>query len=599
MLRHILIVLWLSAFIGISSLTAGEGTGGSLPSIRGIHWQWCFIMPDEAFMMHSAKAMKELGYNAVIPEFGPALYREKNGVSRELFRRYLKACRENCLEVIMLFNSLDHGERSPAWPARLASGIDLTEEKNYEYLFSLLDKVREDFAAAGMKLRYVHFGLDEAEKVMAANVKKSGGKPAELLLNHIRRLNDFCRSRDMRMIMWHDMIMGTRDADPASRNEFNYKPSMKVDAWKCRKDIPRDVIVMYWNYEPGVFSEPGNLMKEGFQVWLMPWGDVNAASMLKQAREEKFPALMLSTWMESGFYPGDSLPPANSIPSKDWMTAAIGCAVNRTPLEVVHAFFPVPADTGRKVFQAAEEEGMLLGSICTGSNLDELVQPLYVASGSIKEKIDGVNMPRGQDKLICYTPEFGKSTKCNGFGQEISVAAGQVAASTTWGVGDSAIPANGYVLSAHSMAGKKLRSLRIGSRASVVDSNGKALEARTLRGEAKAHFNINAKAAALECRWAITAEMPLDGKAVAFLEVAYADGKTHRLPLKAGRDILTKGAHKMFWGARENVRVWHGEQGFTGWRWTNPRPDVKVVSATLEIEDPAQNGLRIASISVL
>ena len=60
--------------------------------------------------------------------------------------------------------------------------------------------------------------------------------------------------------------------------------------------------------------------------------------------------------------------------------------------------------------------------------------------------LDGVNTKRGADQLIQYTPELGATTLTNPYGYEVTVEDGIV---VKRGDNNSAIPANGYVLSIH------------------------------------------------------------------------------------------------------------------------------------------------------
>lgn len=72
--------------------------------------------------------------------------------------------------------------------------------------------------------------------------------------------------------------------------------------------------------------------------------------------------------------------------------------------------------------------------------------------------VDGTNATRRTNNLIVYTPDFGASTGTNEFGYEAAVVNG-VVTQVASGVGNMAIPANGYVLSGHGTARTFLASL--------------------------------------------------------------------------------------------------------------------------------------------
>ncbi len=65
---------------------------------------------------------------------------------------------------------------------------------------------------------------------------------------------------------------------------------------------------------------------------------------------------------------------------------------------------------------------------------------------SFDNPADDINIPRDDDKMILYTPEYGKTTGTNEYGYEVVVEDGIV---TKLGGNNSVIPQNGYVVSLH------------------------------------------------------------------------------------------------------------------------------------------------------
>lgn len=565
------------------------------PAFRGIHWQWCFLKPDREFLLATPEMMGTVGYNLIMPEFGPFLYRE-GGVSREEFREFLRKCRENKLEVVMVFNSLGHGERSPLWPARLEQGFDLGAEENYRYLFQLLDRVREDFAAAGLTMNYLHFGMDEAEKELLANAEKYHISTEELLRKHIMRLHDYCREHRLRMVIWQDMLMGTKDS--ACRGERTYDYSDRAGAWPCRARLPRDIILMYWNYEPRDFQEPKLLAAEGFEIWLMPWGPENFRQMLAQAARDGFPGVVGSTWMESGYFPGDEPPPLNSLPRNDWVTEAIAAGAGVPVQKLLACYFPPPGEPGVSIVESDSEAGTLLGAEPAGTNLASLTPPLRALSGRQELPVAGINRERQTDELICYTSEYGKGTNCNGFGIEVAVTAGQVSAASSWGTGNTPIPGNGFVLSGHGNASASLAGFKPGDAVKVLDRNGTELTSVVNQGPRAAAWQLEAAAGFVEFIWHATGRPPVDGKVIADVTITFSDGESKNFELMAGRDLLAYDANSMFWGKRPEIQVWRRSDGFSGWRWNNPDPDRGITRIELALRPESDGGIRLRNLSV-
>ena len=58
-------------------------------------------------------------------------------------------------------------------------------------------------------------------------------------------------------------------------------------------------------------------------------------------------------------------------------------------------------------------------------------------------------------------------------------------------------------------------------------------------------------------------------------------------------------SHKMFWGRRQDVQVWHTAEGFTGWRWRNSAPGKAIASLTLKMTRPEEMGIRVKSIALV
>ncbi|WP_048826791.1 hypothetical protein [Bacillus sp. B-jedd] len=88
--------------------------------------------------------------------------------------------------------------------------------------------------------------------------------------------------------------------------------------------------------------------------------------------------------------------------------------------------------------------------------------------------MDVINKGRGADQLILYTPERGETTRTNPYGYEVTVENGVV---LKRGGNNSAIPANGYVLSIHNSNWMERNWLDLNSEigAKVLIENGQVL----------------------------------------------------------------------------------------------------------------------------
>lgn len=84
--------------------------------------------------------------------------------------------------------------------------------------------------------------------------------------------------------------------------------------------------------------------------------------------------------------------------------------------------------------------------------------------GVVLTNINGLNRPRLQDELIIYTKHYGTKTNTNFFGYEVTVVDGVV---TEIGMGNSNIPKDGVVFSAHGAQREFLAELNVGDSVQV------------------------------------------------------------------------------------------------------------------------------------
>ena len=83
--------------------------------------------------------------------------------------------------------------------------------------------------------------------------------------------------------------------------------------------------------------------------------------------------------------------------------------------------------------------------------------------------VGGVDAERGADSLVLYNKYYGAHTDTNEYGRELTVVGGKV---TAIGTGNSAIPANGWVVSLHGAAADKFAGVQVGDTVSIVQDLG-------------------------------------------------------------------------------------------------------------------------------
>ncbi len=78
--------------------------------------------------------------------------------------------------------------------------------------------------------------------------------------------------------------------------------------------------------------------------------------------------------------------------------------------------------------------------------------------------LSGFNCSRYSDELVLYSPAFGQHTRTNQWGYEVVIKDGQVIKTQS---GNSVIPKDGFVLSAHGMYKSLLTGLKVGDRVEI------------------------------------------------------------------------------------------------------------------------------------
>jgi hypothetical protein len=192
--------------------------------------------------------------------------------------------------------------------------------------------------------------------------------------------------------------------------------------------------------------------------------------------------------------------------------------------------------------------------------------------------LEGQDTNRQAGQLILYTPDYNSGhTGTNEFGVEVTIQAGKVTAVRA-GAGDSPIPADGYVLSAHrgatGSAADALQALHVGDVVRLaVEKGGKQYDLAALLAERSRVLPVGAKCSALylavSAGRAARPDAPLGE-----WQVRYADGSIERIPCRFGREALPADLTAL--PERLDDGVWMVQQGKLGClaqEWPNPHPE--------------------------
>jgi hypothetical protein len=625
--------------------------------VRGLTLQWCFGAPTKEMMYDTADALAALKYNIIIPEFGPMLvsdrqrklFTAKTWINRDEFRKFVRYAQAQGLEVVPSLNSLGHGERGMPWPVKLGDGLDMGSEENYKALFDVLEEYIEDCPG----VRYIHLGMDESSACLAENSKKYNKPADEMLANHINRLAKFCKEHNVTPVIYHDMLLG---ADEKIYWREGVAHGTELKSYLARPKIDHDIIVTYWNYEPfSRYRTVEEIQKEGFKFWLMPWGGQTVFTMSQNAYTIGA-GVIGSTWANmdyTDYLTAEGFKTLNCIYTLPWLADAIvnlsqaSWSVkspttphydpslvysllhwdrpNYAPAEKfsslpLSATNPAASDLTKKImsqfhlksgrqylksmpFEIDPSKVLALGNFQTLTKKELsaiMAQPkpwtLYV-DGKADRKIDAINVPREQDKVVLYTRDNGLTTGTSGYGKEVNIRFGYTHYASEWGVGDMSIPRNGYVLSAH---GEGLYSCNLMNgyhEVKIIDAAGKevALGKRQPAGPSEATVAIDRKAKKLIFLQTTAFEAAHYMPSVATLDIRYEDGTRSTIDLCYGRDICSYDDVSFLYG-KKNKWIAASTPGRSpndgkllyAWEWENPSPTKKIISVSIKASELGQ-----------
>jgi hypothetical protein len=198
-------------------------------------------------------------------------------------------------------------------------------------------------------------------------------------------------------------------------------------------------------------------------------------------------------------------------------------------------------------------------------------------SGGRTLSIDGHDSPRNEDQLVLYRPGYHDGhTGTNPFGTEVVVRADKVIARRN-ALGNTPIPEDGFVLSAHQgRSGKKvaaLEDLKVGDTMRIVlEKGGRRFDLAEALAKRRLVYPVGARCSALYLAMRADAST-LPGTPLGNWAVRYADGSATYLPIRYGREVLGPPPESL--PQHTDDPVWlvdQPPQRFLVREWSNPHP---------------------------
>lgn len=270
-------------------------------AFRGLH----LLADEDSLQFHSQiikNVMVPLKMNHIVFEVEYAKWDSLKklhrpwGMSKDDMKKLKDIADENFIEITPLFQTLGHCE----WLFADNQNIDWAEDKDnpyaydvsnpevYKFMARVLDEVTDLF-----KPRYLHIGHDEVVirgtyPCRDYNVKKG---IAKLLYDDVMWYHSYAKTKNMKIMMWHDMLVG--------KDETSKGPGF-ADELKTRgvRDLlPKDIVIADWQYQASeTFPEINALTKEGFEVIGSTWNEPGNLQKFSAYAKGKIPGMLHTTW---------------------------------------------------------------------------------------------------------------------------------------------------------------------------------------------------------------------------------------------------------------------------------------------------------------
>lgn len=337
-----MIVRWLSLFLLVTSVTAGEWLKqwrATNTTWRGVHF-WLRDDTSAQELLAAYPKLAGIGVNAIILEVNhrfaferqPDL-REPKFITAARARELTLTARTNGIRLIPQFNCLGHQsfggkpvpllQRYPEFNE--TPGASLRDTNIYclswcpkapgldRVVFSLLDELITAFDADAF-----HVGMDEVYLIASDQCRRCrGDDPAKVFAGVVNQLHrHLVGKRKVEMFMWADRVVGTK-YQGISRYD-----NARNDTSACVDLLPRDIIMCDWQYVARErYGSVPYLLEQGFRVWPSGFRPVTSSQKFsnysRSLNDSRVLGYLVTTWNETEIRHAHEWPPIVEL-LRDW-----------------------------------------------------------------------------------------------------------------------------------------------------------------------------------------------------------------------------------------------------------------------------------------
>lgn len=230
----------------------------------------------------------------------PEIHHAAWGMSKDDVKAILQAAGRQAITVTPLVMSLGHMQ----WMFENNQNLDLAEDPEARWAYTVTNPASYDFifkvydeAIDLFKPRWFHIGHDEfADRGRVPHRESSKPYTVEqLFLMDMDRMTAFARDRDVRIMIWGDMLLAPGEAPDACN------AASKEAARRKRDAIPDDVIITDWHYVAAPHEKLGaslSLFRDaGHAVIAAGWNRPgNIVNFARAAFEQRSLGYLQTTW---------------------------------------------------------------------------------------------------------------------------------------------------------------------------------------------------------------------------------------------------------------------------------------------------------------
>jgi hypothetical protein len=299
--------------LAIAVLTRTNAARADSPPTAQKPWRALHVISyrsdeDLAKLARGLPQLAELGINCLILEVNyafefqshPELRVGNQPITKAGAGRFLEACRENGIELVPQFMCLGHQSWAKNTHPLLTKypELDLTpgafpnnegiycrewdpmNPKTNEIVFALIDELIDAFEANAF-----HVGMDEVFLLSSEHAPSTKDlDPADVFAKVVNELHGhIVKKRGLTMLMWADRLI---DGERFNMGEWE---ASKVGTAPAVDEIPKDIILCPWHYEPReAYESLPMFMDKGFRILPASWKNTDATlALIRYGREHE------------------------------------------------------------------------------------------------------------------------------------------------------------------------------------------------------------------------------------------------------------------------------------------------------------------------